>query len=484
MAHRVVLRAVLPLLLVALVSAVPVQLAKKDQSTEAKKLVRFPLKKLHRTPRQELQELAQSDPAIAKELETLMDAHSVSVHNFMDAQYYIDITIGTPPQSFKVVPDTGSSNLWIPSSKCKFTQVPCDIHNKYYATKSSTYAANGTEFSIQYGSGACSGFLSSDVVSVGDVTVEGQTFAEVTKEPGIAFIAAKFDGIMGLAFPTIAVDGVMPVFQNMVKQKKVDMPVFAFYLNRHAKDGELTFGGTDETHYSGPISWIPLSNETYWEFALDDVAVEGVSYCGDGKDCHAIADSGTSLLAGPVDAIKKLNEQIGAVGVLEAECDQLVDEYSEAVIHAITEDADPKAICTKIGVCPGGSCFLCKTLMRRAIAILGDNTTRAAILDSLHQACAEIPNPNGQSAVDCDDVPTLPNVEVVLGGKTFVLHPKDYILEIDQQGQKTCLSGFMGIALPARLGSFWILGDVFMGPYYTVFDLAGKRVGFAKSVDA
>ncbi len=131
----------------------------------------------------------------------------------MDAQYFAEIEIGTPAQKFKVVMDTGSSNLWVPSVRCK--DKACVTHAQFDASKSSTYKQNGTQFAIQYGSGALTGIIGHDVVSIAGIAIS-QDFGESVTEPGAAFVQGKFDGILGLGYETIAASGVTPPFNHMM----------------------------------------------------------------------------------------------------------------------------------------------------------------------------------------------------------------------------------------------------------------------------
>jgi phytepsin len=407
----------------------------------------------------------------------------VPLSNYANAQYYGEISIGTPPQKFLVVFDTGSSNLWVPSEKCSYFDIACWLHNRYDNSKSSTYIANGTSFSIEYGSGSLTGFLSQDTVTIGGLQIKNQVFAEATNQPGLTFIMAQFDGILGLAFEKISVDGVVPVWYNMISQNLVSKKVFSFWLNRQSNSnvgGELLFGGIDSTHFTGGIHYVPLTNETYWMFKMDDVLLNGKSqgYCS--KGCHAIADSGTSLLAGPSTIVAEINKKLGGIGVLSEECQIIVDQYEDEIIDGIVKGLKPDVICTDIKLCPNTSqCSICKLVLTTIDDILPTNKSKLIIKLFLHEICDLLPSPMGESIVDCKTISKLPNIAFQLNGKIFSLTPKQYILQQGIGDESLCLSGFIGLDLPPQIGPLWILGDVFMGAYYTVFDFGNERVGFA-----
>lgn len=236
----------------------------------------------------------------------------VPITDFSDAQYYGPVSIGTPPQTFNVVFDTGSSNLWVPSVNCGLFNIACKLHTKYDSTKSSTFVKNGTTFAIQYGSGSLSGIVSQDAVTLGGVTVKDVLFAEAIKEPGVAFIAARFDGILGFGYPEISVNGMPPFFQAALASGAIKEAKFAFALAKDASassGGELTLGGVDSSKYTGDFTYTPITIKGYWQFAATNVTVGGEAFS---TEIKAIADTGTSLLAIPSDVFKSLLTKLGS----------------------------------------------------------------------------------------------------------------------------------------------------------------------------
>ncbi|MEE6493558.1 hypothetical protein FKM82_016885 [Ascaphus truei] len=324
--------------------------------------------------------------------------------NYMDVEYFGDISIGSPAQNFTVIFDTGSSNLWVPSVYC--TSAACAQHSRFQPSTSSTYSPDGSPFSIQYGTGSLSGIIGTDQVTVQGITVQGQQFGESVSEPGSTFVDAAFDGILGLAYPALAVGGSTPVFDNMMTQNLVELPMFSVYMSRDPRSsvgGELIFGGFDTSRFSGQLKWVPVTNQGYWQIKLDNIQVGGEEmFCSGG--CQAIIDTGTSMITGPPSDILQLQNAIGATAA------------------------------------------------------------------------------DGEYAVECSNLIGMPTVTFTINGIGYTLSAEQYTVVDSSDGSDFCSSGFQGLDIKPPAGPLWILGDVFIGQYYSVFDRGNNRVGLAPVV--
>eukprot|EP01016_Furgasonia_blochmanni_P034834 TRINITY_DN37_c0_g1_i4.p1 TRINITY_DN37_c0_g1~~TRINITY_DN37_c0_g1_i4.p1 ORF type:complete len:508 (-),score=200.66 TRINITY_DN37_c0_g1_i4:205-1596(-) len=337
-----------------------------------------------------------SEPSLAK----------VPLRNFRNTQYTGEIAIGTSDNTFSVIFDTGSANMWINSDKC--SDPGCVNHKQFVPSESESYTETGFDIAVEFGTGQLGGIFGQDTVYVGGIEVDKQDFALITQEEGQVFVESKFDGIVGLAFPQMSAYNFNPVFDNILEQGRLKKTMFSFFYDR--KDGDdsskLIIGGIDKSVIASEVKFYEVVNEYYWTIRADNILIGGedLGLCSDG--CNVIADTGTTLITGPSDQLDTL-------------------------------------------------------------------------LDSLE--------------VDdtCSNMMDLPEITFVIGGDNYPLTPSDYIMVVENDGtedlyaqhrdrMRTCAGAFMPLDIPDPQGPAWILGDVFLSKYYTVFDRENSRVGFAK----
>ncbi|PIL36809.1 transporter [Ganoderma sinense ZZ0214-1] len=218
-----------------------------------------------------------------------------------DEEWAGNISIGTPPVTFFVDFDTGSSDLWVPASSCTGCR---GARGKYNIAKSSTGAKMSGNFTITYadGSGA-SGPVFTDNVVVGGVKAATQYFSAVTDESS-ELAEDGTDGILGLAYPQISNLGQNPFFTTAIAQGTTKQDVFAFKLARNGS--ELYVGGTNAAHYSGAIEYHNLSSHIgYWQIGGASAHVNGKTVGGIAT-FQTIIDSGTTIMYGPPADVKKV----------------------------------------------------------------------------------------------------------------------------------------------------------------------------------
>ncbi|XDB65903.1 hypothetical protein AB1E18_019213 [Capra hircus] len=314
------------------------------------------------------------------------------LRNIVDMLYVGNITIGTPPQEFQVVFDTGSSDLWVPSVFCQ--SLACATKVMFIHLQSSTFRPTQKVFNIEYNPGRMKGLLVYDTVRIGDLVSTDQPFCISLAETGFE---AR---ILGLNYPNISFSVAIPIVDNLKNEGAISELVFAFFLSKDKWEGsEVMFGGVDHRCYEGELNWVPLIQAGNWIVHMDCISMKRkIIACSGG--CEALVDTGTALIKGPRRLVNNIQKLIGPM--------------------------------------PQGS----------------------------------------KHYVSCSAVNTLPSIIFTINGINYLVPALPYTLK-DSRGN--CYTTFKENTVRTSRET-WILGDVFLRLYFSVFDRGNDRIGLARAV--
>eukprot|EP00931_Biecheleriopsis_adriatica_P044034 TRINITY_DN25155_c0_g1_i1.p1 TRINITY_DN25155_c0_g1~~TRINITY_DN25155_c0_g1_i1.p1 ORF type:complete len:420 (-),score=94.91 TRINITY_DN25155_c0_g1_i1:132-1391(-) len=240
------------------------------------------------------------------------------------SEYYGMLQVGTPPQEFQVVFDTGSGNLLIPSTACNGEA--CKMHRRFNSSLSSTVTdiafadepdkavrphGDRDVVTITFGTGEISGVFKKDHICLGSACTHGD-FIAVTEETEQPFSLVPFDGIFGLGLPQMSEAPHFNVLDCMIRDKVLKKNIFSVFLAADDKqESEISFGEYRADRMASELFWVPVSTPGYWQVEMDDVMIGNTlqDLC-QGK-CQVAVDTGTSLLAGPSKIVSLLQDRLG-----------------------------------------------------------------------------------------------------------------------------------------------------------------------------
>ncbi|PSR70558.1 hypothetical protein PHLCEN_2v13597 [Hermanssonia centrifuga] len=220
--------------------------------------------------------------------------------------YTAAVGVGSPATQYTLLIDTGSSNTWV------------GAQTKY--VKTGTSKSTNEKVNVSYGSGSFSGTEFTDTVTLAPgLVIQGQSI-------GVASTAQGFDdvdGILGigpvdLTSGTVSGTDMVPtVTDNLFSQGTIVSDSIGISYEptttEGAINGELDFGGVDESKITGEVNFVPITSTqpagSYWGIDQD------LSY-GDSKtlltSSSGIVDTGTTLLMIATDAFQAYQKATGA----------------------------------------------------------------------------------------------------------------------------------------------------------------------------
>ncbi|WVO19794.1 uncharacterized protein IAS62_001084 [Cryptococcus decagattii] len=189
-----------------------------------------------------------------------------------DIGYLCEIEIGTPPQSFLMLMDTGSADTWVPSTEC--LPQNCGNHLSLGVNVSSTFQKSNRTFEVTYGSGAVSGVIGADTITVAGMTLDSHPIG-VTLQESVQFADDKvpFDGLMGLAMSQLSHQDVPTIVDSLQTTGLIKNAILGIALGRFndgENDGELVFGQADASKFDpSTTQTLPVtSSDGFWQVAI------------------------------------------------------------------------------------------------------------------------------------------------------------------------------------------------------------------------